>query len=254
MDRGTYTAASNGLAQLRKLEVVNNNLANVNTPGFKRQILVADKQNFDETLAKQFAKEDPYARGDHERSSGVVNLREITDFSEGPIKSTGNPLDVALRKPGQFFVIQTPEGEQYSRAGNFTLDVQGQLVTQDGMPVLGDGGAITADGPGAKITAGGNVKGDRGTDFGKVRVVEFVDTSKLQQVGGNRFKLVDGATPAATVEADLEPGSLEMSNVSLISSVVDLITTNRGFEAYTRITQSIDQINQAAITQVGRGR
>lgn len=253
MDRGTYVSASNGVAQLQRLEIVNNNLANINTPGFKRQILVRDEQSFDETFAKQFESVDPYVRGDHDRSPGIVNTRAVTDFSAGPIKNTGNPLDAALRKPNQFFVILTPEGEQYTRAGNFTLDAQGQLVTPEGMPVAGEGGPITAEGAGAKIEPGGAVRANNQI-AGQLRVVEFNDTTKLQQVGGNRFKITEGAAAPTPVEGDIESGALEMSNVSVISSVIDLISTNRGFEAYTRMAQSIDQMNQTAISQIGRPR
>ena len=106
MDRGIYTSASAGLYQLRKLEVVNNNLANINTVGFKKQILTGETQSFDQTLASAVAKDDPYAKGDHDRTPGVVNSRTVTDFTVGAIKNTGNPLDVALRNPNDFFVIQ----------------------------------------------------------------------------------------------------------------------------------------------------
>lgn len=252
MDRGTYAAASSGLANLRKLEAINNNLANINTAGFKRQMIVTDEQQFDQTLAKELATDDPYAKGDHQRTPGVTNIRSAIDFSPGAIKHTGNPLDVALRKQNQFFVIQTPEGEQYSRAGNFTLSSDGQIVTPEGFAVLGDGGAISTDGPGVNITSGGAVRGS-GQEFGKLRVVEFTETSGLQQVGGNRFKVVGGAAPSQ-VDPDLEPTSLEMANVSAVTSIVEMISASRGFELYTRTAQTIDQLNQTAITQVGRAR
>lgn len=251
MDRGTYAVASNGLANLKKLEIVSNNLANVNTPGFKREILVTDQQNFEETFAKEFASVDPFAQGDHARTPGVVNIRAVTDFTPGAIKSTGNPLDAALRKPNQFFVINTPEGEQYTRAGNFTLDAEGQIVTPDGLQVAGDGGTIATSGPGITITPAGTVRGS-GQNFGTLKVVEITDTEKLERVGGNRFKLNGGT--AAQVEPSLEPGALEMANVSTISSMVEMITASRGFEMYTRTAQSIDQLNQSAISQVGRSR
>ena len=147
MDRGTYIAASGGFAQLLKLQIVSNNLANVSTPGFKREILRGDVQTFEQTLASQIAPNDPYARGDQERTPGVVSVHAETDFAQGPIQDTGNPLDVALRNPKDFFVVLTPNGPRYTRAGNFTLGQNGQLVTADGMPVSGDGGAINLPKP-----------------------------------------------------------------------------------------------------------
>lgn len=253
MDRGTYIAASSGLANFQKLEIVNNNLANINTPGFKRQILLTDKQSFDDTIAKQFEKEDPYARGDHERVSGVANIRAVTDFSPGPIKTNGNAMNVALRKPNQFFVVNTPDGAQYTRAGDFTLDGEGRVVTPDGMGVVGDGGDIVTDGPGIKIASNGAVLSGT-TEFGKLQVVEFADPSKLERKGNNRFALADGVAAPTQVDPDLEAGALEMANVSAVSTMVEMIAANRGFEVYTRTAQSIDQLNQAAISQIGRTR
>lgn len=253
MDRGTYNAASSGLANLRKLEIVNNNLANINTPGFKREVLVTDQQPFEDTMAKAFEKSDPFAKGDHQRTPGVTNIRAVTDFTPGAIKQTGNPLNAALPQPNQFFVITTPTGEQYTRAGDFTLNSQGQLVTPDGMQVVGDGGTITTDGPGVGITTGGAVRSGN-QDFGKLRVVEFKDPSKLERVGGNRFKLIQGAAAPTQVEPQVASGALEMANVSAVSSMVEMITASRGFEAYARTAQSIDQLNQAAISQIGRAR
>ena len=251
MDRGTYVASSAGMLQFRKLDVVNNNLANINTPGFKRQVLVGETQTFDQTLASLVAGNDPYARGDHDRMPGTVNIRSVTDYSPGPIKNTGNNLDVALRNAKDFFVIDTPQGQQYTRAGNFTLNEAGDLVAMDGFSVLGDGGAINAQGPGVNISPNGSVVSN-GEIVGQIQVVRFEDMENLERVGANRFVLRQGTAAPEAVEADLVPQSLEMSNVSAISSVIDLMTANRAFDLYAKSSQAIDQLNQTAITQVGR--
>jgi flagellar basal-body rod protein FlgF len=252
MDKGTYSAASSGLVQLRKLDVVTHNLANVNTPGFKRQLLVSEKQSFDQTLAKLVEPNDPYARGDHERTPGIGHLRTTIDFTPGSVKNTGNPLDLALRHPNDFFVVNTPDGVQYTRAGNFTLNAEGNLVTADGMEVQGDGGPITAPGPGVMITPGGVVTSNR-VEVGRVQVVRIEKPEELESVDGTRFKLKGGAAPEA-VDADVIPESLEMGNMSVIGGMVEMISANRAFEMYTRTAQSIDQLNQMAINQVGRAR
>lgn len=251
MDRGTYAAASGGLLQFRKLEIANNNIANASTPGFKRQMLVGKVQSFDATLAKALERKDPYARGDHERTPGAVHAQTVTDFSPGAIRYTGNALDVALRDSRDFFVIETPQGPQYTRAGNFTLSAEGQLVTMDGMPVQGDGGPITIDGGRASITSSGQVYAD-GDLVGTLQVVRFEDPKGLQRVGHTRFRLREDAEAPVPVAASLEPSSLEMSNVSAISSMIDLITANRAFEMYSKSSNTIDQMNQAAVSQVGR--
>ena len=251
MDRGLYAAASAGLYQFRKLEVVNNNLANINTPGFKAQLLTSQAQSFDQTLASVVAKDDPYAKPDHDRVAGLVGSKTVTDFSSGPIKNTGNPLDVALRNPKQFFVINTPQGMQYTRAGNFTLNASGEIVTQDGCAVQGDGGSLTANGPGVAIAADGNVLVNH-QKVGRLSIVSFDDPSTLERVGDNRFRAAEGSPAPAEVEGELEPESLEMANVSAISSMVELLTTQRAFQAYAKTSDTIDQMNQAAINQVGK--
>lgn len=251
MERGTYISASGGIAQLRKLDVVNNNLANVNTPGFKKEMLVGSTQSFDQTLASLVAAKDPYAKGDHDRSPGTVGVQSVTDFSQGPIKNTGNVLDLALRRQNDFFVINTPQGPRYTRAGNFTLNSNGDISTLDGLPVAGDGGIITVNGAPLSISANGTVTA-KGLDVGKIQVVHFDDPSKLVREGGSRFALGAGQAPPATVEADIEAGALEMSNVSAITSMIDLISASKGFEMYTKTAQTIDAMNQTAISQVGR--
>ena len=253
MDRGTYSAASGGLVQLKKLEVINNNLANVNTVGFKRQVIVGKTQSFEETLASTLRSTDEFAQGDHARTPGVVGVKTATDFTPGPIKNTGNPLDAALRNPDDFFVIDTPNGQQYTRAGNFTLNESGEIVTMDGMRVVGDGGALTANGPGVKITPDGSVTVN-GVRVGALRVVRFSDTSDLQRVGDSRFALLEGRPEPANVQAEVESQALEMANVSVINGVLDLISTNRAFDMYTRAARTIDELNGVSISQVGRRR
>lgn len=254
MERGSYVAASAGLYQFRRLEVVNNNLANLNTPGFKREVLMGDEQTFDQTLASSIASQDPYAKGDHERAPGIVNIRAVTDFAKGPIKNTGNSLDVALREANQFFVINTPEGQQYTRAGNFTLNGEAELVTVDGYTVNGDGGPINGDGVGVAITPDGSLRAG-GQELGRIQVVRIENPDSLIRSGNARFSLAPGQ-PAPVPEETVEviPQALEMSNVTAISSVIEMITASKAFDLYSKSAQSIDQMNQTAIGQIGRQR
>lgn len=255
MDIGTYVSTSSGILQLKKLEVQNNNLANINTVGFKGQYVVAEAQSFDKTIASTIDDKDPFLEGDQARMKNVVAVRTQIDFSQGPIQRTGNPLDAALRAPNEFFVVKTPQGEMFTRAGNFTLSANGTLVTADGYEVQGDGGPIVTGQPGAiifpdgSIKAGPNLPGAANT-VGRLKVVKIDDTSKLQAAEGARFKGV-GVRPVP-VEPRVEPQSLEMSNVSAVTGMVDLITTNRAFEAYTKAAQTFDALNQTAINQIGR--
>jgi flagellar basal-body rod protein FlgF len=251
MDIGWYAAASAGVYQMQKLEVQNNNLANINTVGFKRQILTADQEQFDQTLAAAVVPDDPYAAGDQSQVPNVTGIKARTDFSPGPIKNTGNPLDVALKSAKDFFVVNTPEGPAYTRAGNFTTNGTGELVTQDGFQVQGDGGAIQIGGPGASISIDGSVR-VQGQTIARLQVVRFEDPSGLEHIAGTRFKVANSASQPVQVEPMVEPMALEMSNVSAITGMVDLITTSRAFEAYTKAATAIDSLNTLAITQVGR--
>lgn len=253
MERGTYAAASGGLRQIRSLDITTNNLANVNTTGYKRQLLVSSSQRFEDTFAALIEKQDPYARPDHVRSPGAVDLRTMTDFSSGPVRDTGNPLDVALVDPKTFFVVQGKGGEQlYTRAGSFTLDDQGTLVTPEGLPVVGDGGPISATGSRIAISGSGAVLAD-GLSVGQLQVVKIENPTELERVDGARFRAISPqAQPVAVDSPEILPGSLEMSNVSTIDGVIDLVAAHRGFEMYTKIASTIDELNQTAITRVGK--
>ena len=251
MDRGTYISAAGGIVQLQKLDQINNNLANINTPGFKRQVLVTSPTAFDQTLAGQMDLNDPYASGDNDRTPLTTVVGAFTDFSQGPIETTGNPLNVAPRNAKDFFVINTAQGPQYTRAGNFTLNTEGELVTADGQPVQGDGGAIVINGPGAQITSSGQITVN-GTSVGTLRVVRIEDPSKLEHVAGSRFKAGDGQEVGESVEPDLAAGALEMSNTSALQNMIALIAANRAFQVYTKTAQTIDETNNTAVTRIGR--
>lgn len=136
MDIGTYASASAGILEQLRLEITNNNLANANTPGFKRQVLVSRQTEFGDTLASELNDLDPFAKGDQQRYAGAIPVKTYTDFSVGSIKTTNNPLDLALRGPNQFFVVATPTGDLYTRAGNLTLNSAAQISTPDGLPLV----------------------------------------------------------------------------------------------------------------------
>jgi flagellar basal body rod protein FlgG len=131
------------------------------------------------------------------------------------------------------------------------LNGNGELVTQDGFQVQGDGGAIQLNGPGASITSDGSIR-VQGQTVGRLQVVRFDDPNGLQHIEGTRFKLTSGGSQPAQVDPMVEPQALEMSNVSAITGMADLITTSRAFEAYTKAATAIDSLNTLAITQVGR--
>ena len=244
MDRGLYTATSGGLRNMRQIDVTANNLANVNTVGYKAERLISRQQQFSDTLASMIPGQSPQAQVDHEQTPGVIDLATKTDFTPGPVSTTGNPLDVALRAHGQFFVVQTPNGEAYTRAGNFTLNAEGGLITPDGMPVLGEAGPITLPSGDTKITSSGTIVVD-GQAATRLRVVEFADTSGLVRQEGVRFTRQGGPAPVA-IEAEVVPGAVEMANVETVEAMVEMISAQRAFEAYTKTAKTIDELNDRA--------
>lgn len=243
MDRGIYAASSGGVRAARKLDVVGHNLANVNTVGFKAERLVSRQQEFADTLAGVTAGVAKRAASDQEVTPGVVDISTMTDFTVGPINQTGNPLNVAIAKDKQFFSIQTKEGEAYTKAGNFTLDSQGNLVTQDGLPVVGEGGPITISGSAVNISENGSVFVD-GERAGKLKIVEFQDLTQLKRAEGTRFFTQGGAQPQTVDNPDLMTSAVEMSNTGVVESMVDMIAASKSFEAYSKVAQTINELNE----------
>ena len=253
MNRGIYTATSGGMAAERRMEVVSNNLANVNTAGFKGQRIVARQQEFADTLASIIATTPKYAPSDQRDTPGVVEINAETNFTAGPIHYTGNPLDVALTEQDGFFAIQVGEETLYTKAGNFTLNANRELVTHDGYAVLGTNGTITfpADGR-ASISENGTVLSDT-TRIDQLRIVNIADKSQMERTDGTRFRLLNDDDATELVEYRLTPGSIEMPNVSTVGSMVEMISTSRAFEAYTKIVHTLDDINTKVISTVRNG-
>ncbi len=247
MDSGTYVAASGGLAAQRHLDIIGHNLANVSTVGFKAERVVLRQQSFSDTLASTIVDIPARAKGDQSNTPGVVDIATVTDFTPGPIAHTGNPLNVALGEKGQFFVVQTPNGEAYTRAGNFTRDVDGNLVTVDGFPVLGEGGPISLPEGSASITSNGSIMVDNEV-IGRLRVVQIEDLQSLKRTEGVRFTLEKGGGKVSVVPASVVPASVEMPNVTAVTAMVEMINATKAFEAYTKTLKTIDELNTKAIT------
>lgn len=243
MERGIYAATSGGLLENRKLEVVANNLANVNTVGFKASRLVARQQEFSDTLASSINNISGRAEQDQDHAPGVVDVNVFTDFTPGPVRNTEAPLDAALVKKNQFFVLQTDTGERLTRAGNFTLNSQGVITSQDGKPVMGEGGPIVVTGSSPKITSNGTVIVDKQA-VGKLRVVEVDNLDALEREEGVRFKVGTGANQIPVVNVDLIPQSVEMPNVAIVEAMVEMISTQRSFEGYAKSVQTISEMNE----------
>ncbi|MCD6561915.1 MAG: flagellar basal-body rod protein FlgF [Deltaproteobacteria bacterium] len=256
-----YIAASGAIAQERMLNVVSNNLANINTAGFKedktffRSYLPGSFSSFkgnpqnNEIAIKNGMPPDSRQGNIHVKFEGAS-----TNFSPGQLKYTGDPLDFALGGKG-FFTIRTNDGIQYTRKGDFTLNQDGVLVTQDGFPVLGEGGEIQinmTDGEKIIVDLNGNISLDE-KQIDSLRIVEFDDPHLLNKVGNTLFATENPKDVGKKAnEIDLNQGYIESSNVDSIKAMTEIIEALRGFESYQKILQSIDKINSKTNNEVGK--
>jgi len=164
MNSGMYSAVSGNIASMQRMDIITNNLANINTAGFKK-----DRMIFDSMLNS--AKNPTPTTGTLTDAPVLSGFSIETDYSTGPLKQTGNPLDLSLDGDG-FFVVNTPQGKAYTRQGNFHLDGSGKVVTSDGYEVQGNGGPITVKGGTIEIYSIGGVFVD-GSQVGTLGIVDF---------------------------------------------------------------------------------
>jgi len=218
MIKGLYISKAGMCARARHLDVIANNLANINTTGYKK-----DKLFYLRMREAQDALNDS-------ASNELAKVEIMTDYSSGELKNTGNPLDLAIVGEG-FFVVQTPQGDVYTRDGNFTLDAEGRLTTLDGYPVLGNGGEIQIVGNEIRIGEDGSITVD-GEIVDKIRVVTFDDLTQLIKIGGNYFsdEQTNGAIEVSPEKIHIRQGYLENSNVNGIQEIVQMIELYRQFE------------------------
>lgn len=246
MDAAMYRALSGAVAQMRQLEVVSQNLANLNTSGYKGERLA-----FTEILAQTSQQ--------RERMGGMVAVGEQrTDFSQGGLQQTGNPFDLAIEGEG-FFVIDTPRGVRYTRQGTFTLSSDSTVVTPLGDPLLGEAGPIRVVGEEMEVTPEGAVLSG-GAEIDRIQVVRFADSFRLTREGQSLFRAPEGETQAASAPSTplrtgfrVLQGSLEQANVNPIEAMVTLITVQRKFEAYERALRMMDAATEKMITDGARG-
>ncbi len=261
MQQSMYSALFGALTNEHRMNNIANNLANVNTTGYKRDVLA-----FQDTFWK-FAHDmvmEPLANVRSEKlfpepqhMARVRIATAKTDFTQGSMKFTGNPLDVALAGDG-FFKINSGGEELFTRSGHFVLNNEGMLVTPNGYPVLGDGGAeITIPAGTSRINIGmdGTVYADEEL-VGQLQVSTVDDLTALEKVGQNAYRLREtaGAVEQAADNFSVEQGYLEAANVEVVYEMVNMIEAQRQFEAYQKVMQATDSMDKEAISKIGKGR
>lgn len=284
MLKGLYTAYTGMLNEQHRMDVLANNLANSTTNGFKKEGTTS--QAFDNVLAykiKDLSEPGNLPRSlarnravdqnelnnpDNEdylerrvRRTGLnlgVKIGEnYVDYSEGPIKETGNPFDLAISDRGFFAVEYTNKAgdtsTKYTRDGNFTMNLQGYLVTQDGDFVLDENGRrirMETEQP-VSIDRNGNIT-QNGAFVATIGLTDFEDYDYLERFGENYFQPVEGATETDGVESQIYAGYLEMSNISVVTEMVNMITLQRQYESNQKVITTYDDTLDQAVSQLGR--
>ena len=257
MLKGLYTAYTGMINEQHRMDTMTNNLANASTNGFKKE--GATSQSFDSVLAYKI--KDTSQAGNLPKRIGNMTLgvkigENYVDYSEGPLKETGNVLDLALSSNGFFTIEYTNKaGEtstKYTRDGNFTMTAQGYLVTQDGDFVLGERGRrirlnTTQD---IGIDRMGNIYQD-GAQVASLQITDFEDYDYLERYGENYFEPVEGAR---TVAADTQvySGYLELANISVVTEMVNMIAIQRQYDANQKVITTYDDTLDKAVNQTGR--
>ncbi|HTT47757.1 MAG TPA: flagellar basal-body rod protein FlgF [Pseudolabrys sp.] len=246
MQNAVLVGLSRQVGLAREMDVVANNIANLNTTGYK-----ADGSIFEEFLSSAARAGQTGSQVSFVRDRGVWH-----DMSQGPVERTGNPLDVAIDGEG-FLVVQTPAGERYTRNGALQINATGQLVTSDGNPVIGDGGPITfqPNDNQVSISKDGTISVREGTSKvdsvrGKLRLVTFANMQQLQKDGSGTFAAIGGATAQPATKAGLVQGAVEKSNVRGVVEMSRMIEITRSYTQIDNLLQQQNDLSQSAIDKL----
>ncbi len=256
MDKGTYIAVSGSLAQERAMDVIAANLANVTTDSFKagrvlfESYLQKSLDPGDEIPSPEMIKEGMSA-SQLPDSAYLIASQGYTDFSQGPLRVTALPFDIALEGDG-FIAVKTPEGEMYTRGGSFQMSLKGQLVTNNGHTVLDmKGKPITVGLIKFTIDDSGIVLDENDQPVARIKVVDFSDKSVLEKRGGGLYAAPD-SVKRQTSTAFVKQGYIESSNINAVTEMTKMITALRTYEAFQKAIQSHDQMTARLITDVSR--
>ena len=242
MDNAMYVALSRQMTLRRELDIVANNIANVDTTGFK--------------VEGTMVRTDPATGA--KMVDGPASLKFVIDdgvtrdFGQGVLRQTGGAFDLGIEGQG-FFKIQTAAGERYTRDGRFSLSPEGKLTTQGGDAVQGQSGEIVINpelGP-VSIAADGTVS-QGVTKVGKIDVVTFDDLSSLSKTGDNQFRNTSNLQPQVSTAARVHQGMLEGSNVNSILQVTRLIEISRAYESMARTIEKSAELSRRSIERLGR--
>ncbi|MCG5243702.1 flagellar basal-body rod protein FlgF [Azospirillum doebereinerae] len=238
MENSIYVALSRQMSLQRQLDVTSNNIANMNTTGYKNQRML-----FTEFLEKP---------GLHEKVSFVQDRAVVRDLSVGAMTQTGNPMDLALTGHG-YFTVDTASGPRYTRAGNFKLNDQRQMVDGGGLPVLADNGqpiTIPAGTSDVKVSGDGTVSTELGP-VGKLNVVTFKNEQLMTEVGSGLY-VSDEQPQPAPADTKVAQGLLEGSNVKPVVEMTQMIEVQRSYMSAQKVIENEHERIRSMIQKLGR--
>lgn len=243
MENAFLVGLSRQMALRREMDVIANNVANINTNGFKTRSV-----RFAEHL-QPTAKAETFPNQD-KRVSFVVDRGTPIDLSPGMMERTGNPLDVAVRGDA-YFTVQTSGGQtRFTRDGGFEINARGQLVTQGGLRVVGENGPveISTNETNPRIAEDGTIFTDQG-NRGKLRLARFANPRDLRNEGGNLFSSAAQPQPAGP-QVRVETGMIERSNVKPVLEMSRLVEVQRAYSSVTSMMGRMDEMRRDAIKRL----
>ncbi|MGD9043108.1 MAG: flagellar basal-body rod protein FlgF [Desulfobacterales bacterium] len=254
MSGSIYMAATGALAYEKRLQMISNNLANVNTVGFKKDL--SRFEAFDLSVPDNIEAL-PLSWQQSQAPEYWMEYSTYTDFSSGDKKKTASPFDLAITGRG-FFCVKTPDGIRYTRRGDFTVNSDEVLVSHEGYPLMGRGGEIqiklskpSGDMREFSVSEDGYVTVD-GSQVDRLRIVDFTNSSGLEKAGHDLYRAVN---PRTLEEMDedfkISQGFLEISNVEVVKMMTEMIEVLRGYESYQKMMRSMDDMNAKLINDVG---
>jgi flagellar basal body rod protein FlgG len=247
MPYGVYLSASGANAQNHRLQVLSNNLANINTAGFKPEHAVLQAR-FAELIDEGIVP--PGKGGIDDVGGGVTIQPAVTSFEVGAMRSTGNETDFAINDAEQFFVVKRGDEQLLTRAGNFLFDSSGKMITQAGEDVLASDGQPIRINPALpfQVQQGGRIA--QGGEVRELMVAKPKSLGDLSHAGGNLFKPLAAFDLAAAADRQVTNGMLESSAVTPTGAMMELIDASRAYEANVRMIQNQDNVMGTLISRV----
>ena len=243
MDNALYVGLSRQMVLQREMDIIANNIANVDTNGFKVESL----------LEKTEPKAPAMTLGGPRPVKFVAADGVGRDFGQGALRATGAPLDVAIDGQG-FFTVRGPQGDRYTRDGRFRTDETGRLITEQGAAVLDEsGGEIVIDAEKGAVSIGADGTMTQGRDrIGKVGVVQFANAGVLEKAGDNLYRTTSNLTPTPAEKARVRQGMLEASNVNSVLEITRMVEVSRAYEQTARMIDSQADLSRRAVERMGR--